>query len=108
GAKSLLTKLFNDVLKDKSGPELMDILLRRVETSDAAILLPPLFRGRSIVRVIEARPDLPPPDPALPSPQVPEELHKIGPSLRELLKDAAGTGNPRRVEILLSSAPGPR
>ncbi len=106
-AKPLLTKLLQDVFKDKSGPELMDNLLRRIEARDSAILLPPLFRGRSVIRIIEARPDLPPPEPSLLPPQVAEELHKIGPSLRELVKDAAQAGNLRRLEIILSSTPGP-
>src|SRR5262249_26210072 len=82
-----LTALLAEVFKSKEGPELMDMLLRRLEGREASVILPQFFRPRSVIRIIEVRPDLPVPEVRLPPPQVSEAEFKLGPSLRELLKD---------------------
>jgi hypothetical protein len=102
-ASPFLRQLFEKVLKSKSAPVLMDMLLSRLETRPASAVLPSMFRGARVFKVIEARPDLPLPAPApVPTP-IPDGLQKFTPEVRKLLGGAAA--GLHRLEVVLSETP---
>jgi hypothetical protein len=96
-----LAKLWAAVLKSKAARELVEELLTRLEGRVASAALPRLFRGSTVLRVIEARPDYPLPSPRPPLPEVPLAQQKLTSALRALLADAAV----RRLEVILTTTP---
>ena len=96
-----LARLFEAVIKSKAARELVGDLLNNLEGRVASAALPRLFRGSSVLRVIEARPDYPVPTPRPRPPAVPLVQEKLTPPLRALLADAAV----RRLEVILSESP---
>ena len=96
-----LTKLLATVFKSKAARELVEELLTGLEGRVAGAALPRLFRGSTVLRTIEARPDYPLPAPRPPRVLVPDVQEKLAPHLRAVLVD---TGL-RRLEVILTEAP---
>lgn len=106
-AGPLLDKLLSDALKSPNAGKLVDVLLRRLEGRQAAVVLPQLFRPRQLVRLIEARPDLPLPTDRLPPPEQTRDPVKIEQPLLVQVKDPALANVVGRVDVLLNFTPDP-
>lgn len=96
---------------DRGGTRLLGLLpAGQVETVLAGLRQQPAAKGLAAplssvtaVRVIEARPDLPPPAPRPAPPAVARGLEKVTTDLREAL--AADRGGPLRLEVILAAPP---
>jgi hypothetical protein len=105
-ARDVLQLLQARVLRDEKAPELVDILLRRVNAHAANAELPVLYRTAAPLRLIEVQ-NLPLPE-ARPAPRpVAAGQEHIDPELRELLQDGAKKPDPLRMEVLLARTPDP-
>jgi hypothetical protein len=105
-ARDVLQLLQARVLRDEKAPELVDILLRRVNAHAANAELPVLYRTAAPLRLIEVQ-NLPVPEVRPAPPAVPAGQEHIDPELRELLKGADKNTQPMRFEVLLAQTPDP-
>ena len=104
-AGPLLINLFEEVLKQKSAPELLAPLLRRIQGQAISEELPLLFRVSPAIRVVEIFSGMPLPPTAVAAPVVKEDEMNFSEDLRTVMANAAPDDKPFRFEILLAETP---
>jgi hypothetical protein len=85
----------------------LELLLGDLRRAPAGEKLPAPFQVVSPVLVTEVMPDVPLPKERPKMPEPPAEQEKLSPDLRSLLGNEAEAAKPRRLEVILSSNPGP-
>ncbi len=104
-AHDVLQALLGRALRSEGAPQLVEMLLRRINPHPANAELPLLYRSLAPLRLIEVQagpaPEVRPAPPAIPAGQ-----ERLDPELRDLLKDAGKNTQPLRFEVLLDRTPG--
>lgn len=85
----------------------VDAALNDLRVNPAVRGLPAPFAVVQAIRVVEVRPDLPPPSARPAEPAVPQGQEKLSSDLRDVLADAGQASKPMRLEILLANEPPP-
>ncbi len=104
-AGAALQALWDRIIRSENAPELMNLLLRRVNVTAANAALPVLYRTVAPIRLIEVQKQ-PSPEGRPPANLAPAGQERIDPELRELLKDEAKKTQRLRLEVLLAQTPG--
>jgi hypothetical protein len=103
-AAAVLTTLFENVLKEKSAPELLASLFRRIRGQTVTEEMPLLYRVSPAIRVVEVFPGMPLPPTAVAAPRVPVDEMNLSEDMRAFLAGAAPEKR-IRFEVLLAETP---
>jgi hypothetical protein len=86
----------------------LELLLEDLRSLPPAKTAGAVFRAfPTVIRIVQARPDLPLPAVPRPDPKIAPGQERLSPDLRDLLADEARAAAPTRMEVLLSYTPLP-